>query len=115
MCPFIAYDDGQEKQRTLDGRPVAEINANLTSGLDVTVARPLPENAGLAFQGPVKVGPFDISGSVAEADVREPEPGRTLEPGRCASLGQRPRLDAAPTKHVDHRLPNMPIQRGGSI
>ena len=57
---FLAYDDGSETNRELDGRPVAEINANLTAGLDLTVARRLRENLGIAFMGDTKGGPFDI-------------------------------------------------------
>jgi type II restriction/modification system DNA methylase subunit YeeA len=57
---FLAYDDGSETTRELDGRPVAAINANLTAGLDLTVARRLKENLGIAFMGDTKGGPFDI-------------------------------------------------------
>jgi type II restriction/modification system DNA methylase subunit YeeA len=73
---FIAYDDGRETERILDGRSVTQINANLTSGLDLTVVRPLPENAGQAFQGPVKVGAFDIGDSVAQVMLASPNPDR---------------------------------------
>ncbi|MFZ1641575.1 MAG: DNA methyltransferase [Candidatus Contendobacter sp.] len=66
---------------TLDGHPVAEIYADLTgralnatSGADLTQARPLPENTGVAFQGPVKVGPFDIPGDLARQWLPLPNP-----------------------------------------
>lgn len=50
----------------LDGRAVPQINPDLTSATaDLTTARRLPTNIGLAFQGPVKVGPFDIDGDTA--------------------------------------------------
>ena len=71
---LIGYDDGQEKERMLDGRRVAAINANLTSGLDLTVVGRLRENANIAFQGPVKVGPFDIAGELAESMLASPNP-----------------------------------------
>jgi len=64
---FVGFDDGSEAHRSLDGRPVDAINANLTAGLDLTGARHLAENAGIAFQGPVKVGPFDIPAELANA------------------------------------------------
>jgi hypothetical protein len=57
---FLAYDDGSEKTRELDGHSVLAINANLTAGLDLTKARRLKENVGIAFMGDTKGGPFDI-------------------------------------------------------
>jgi len=57
---IMGYDDGTESSRTLDGRPVTSINANLTAGIDLTRARRLPENLGIAFMGDKKGGPFDI-------------------------------------------------------
>ena len=36
----------------VDDKPVDRINANLTAGVDVTIAKRLPENAGIAFRGP---------------------------------------------------------------
>ncbi len=46
----------------LDGKPVAAIHADLTAdvGLNMTQAVRLPENAGISFQGPVLVGPFEV-------------------------------------------------------
>jgi type II restriction/modification system DNA methylase subunit YeeA len=58
---LIGFDDGAETGRALDGRPVAAINADLTGALDLTVARPLRENVGIAFMGDTKGGPFDIT------------------------------------------------------
>ena len=50
----------------LEGHPVDRINADLTgTAADLTRARRLLNNGSVAFQGPVKVGPFDISGSLA--------------------------------------------------
>ncbi len=63
---FVGQDDGRDVERTLDGHPAGNINADLTSGLDLTQARPLRENAGIAFYADVKAGPFDVPGSVAE-------------------------------------------------
>jgi SAM-dependent methyltransferase len=58
---FVGFDSGEEKQRMLDGKPVATIHANLTSTVDLTKALRLSSNQGLAFIGSCKGGPFDIS------------------------------------------------------
>jgi len=71
---FVCFDDGTEWERTLDGRSVPSINANLTAGVDLTQARRLMENLGAAFQGPVKVGPFEISNGVAQQMLEHPNP-----------------------------------------
>lgn len=50
----------------LDGSPTTHISADLSgSGLDLTKARRLPENAGVAFMGDTKGGAFDIDGDLA--------------------------------------------------
>jgi type II restriction/modification system DNA methylase subunit YeeA len=71
---FVAFDDGSETDRTLDDVPVPEINADLTAGIDLTAAPPLVENEGIAFQGPVKVGAFDITGDLAQEMLAAPNP-----------------------------------------
>ncbi len=71
---FVGQDDGSEVERTLDGQPVAEINADLTSGLDLTRARRLRENLGVAFEGDKKGGPFEIDSDVAAAMLARPNP-----------------------------------------
>lgn len=71
---FLGYDDGSETDRTLDGRPVDAINPNLTAGIDLTRARRLPENAGIAFMGDTKGGPFDVPGETAAAMLDAPNP-----------------------------------------
>jgi type II restriction/modification system DNA methylase subunit YeeA len=58
---------------TLDGIAVPAIYADLTAGAaDLTTARKLAENAGVAFQGSKKVGPFEVSGEVARRWLMEP-------------------------------------------
>ncbi len=64
---MAAFDDGAEPSRTLDGRPVATINANLSASADTTRAARLATNAGVAFMGDTKVGPFDIPEELARA------------------------------------------------
>ena len=50
----------------LDGAAVPTIHADLSGGAaNLTTARGLAENMRLSFQGPVKVGPFDIDGTIA--------------------------------------------------
>jgi len=63
---FVAYDDGSEPMKLLNGQPVLSINANLTAGIDVTAARRLPQNQGIAFVADVKGGPFEITGATAK-------------------------------------------------
>lgn len=63
---IIGFDDGSETERLLDGSPVEQINADLTGFIDITIARRLGENRHIAFQGPGKVGPFDIPGDLAK-------------------------------------------------
>ncbi len=69
---IVGQDDGSEAERSLDGQPVTAINSNLTSGVDLTLARLLGENADACFQGDIKGGGFDIPGDVARGMLREP-------------------------------------------
>ncbi|MCK8788066.1 class I SAM-dependent DNA methyltransferase [Roseomonas sp. NAR14] len=57
----------------LDGLAVPAIHADLTAGsANLTAARRLPENAGVAFMGDTKGGAFDVPGDVARAWLRLP-------------------------------------------
>ncbi len=86
-----------ETQPVLDGEPVKEINSDLTSGTDTTAAAVLPENAGICFQGPVKVGKFEITSEDAQRLLRMGNPNllpneRVVKPWIAASdLTGRPR------------------------
>jgi len=71
---FVGQDGGSESDLELDGVRVPRINANLTSGLDLTKARPLAENVGIAFMGDTKGGPFEISPAVAGQFLATPNP-----------------------------------------
>ena len=72
---MVGFDDGSENWRELDGLDVKEIHTNLRSGeTDVTKARRLKENIGIVFMGDTKGGPFDISSSVAEQMLAQPNP-----------------------------------------
>ena len=50
---------------TLNGVAVANINPDLSSGIDVTRALKLPANRDVAFQGVKLTGPFDFDGTEA--------------------------------------------------
>jgi hypothetical protein len=71
---LIGFDDGAEASRMLDGQPVSAIHANLTSSLNIKLAQPLIENEDLAFQGPVKVGAFDIDPDTAKQFLSDTNP-----------------------------------------
>jgi type II restriction/modification system DNA methylase subunit YeeA len=62
---LIAFDARVEETRTLDGRKVSTVNANLTDAADTTRAQVLEENRGIAFMGDTKVGPFEIPDALA--------------------------------------------------
>lgn len=66
LC-FARETFGQAK---LDGASVSAVFADLSGergGVDLTFASRLACNRNTAFQGPVKVGPFDIEGAVARS------------------------------------------------
>ena len=74
---FALPDDELTTERRLDGETVDEIYADLTgrrgeAGIDLTKAKRLARNAGVAFMGDTKGGPFDVSGDLARKWLREP-------------------------------------------
>ena len=71
---IVGFDDGSDTERKLDGHPVDAINANLTGGVDLTGAKRLAENTGIAFMGDTKGGPFDIPDTLAQEMLRSPNP-----------------------------------------
>ena len=69
LC-FARPDDTAAFGARLDGQVVDEIYTDLTArsggaGVDLTGVRRLPQNAGVAFMGDTKGGPFDIAGDQA--------------------------------------------------
>ena len=78
-----------------DGEAVDEIYTDLTgrrgaSGINLTEARRLPENAGVAFMGDTKGGPFDVPGDQAREWLRVAgEPERPAKRRRPKALGKR--------------------------
>ena len=63
---MIGFDNGNEKERSLNDKTTASINSDLTSNLDLTQAKQLKENFGLSFMGVTPAGPFDITDDVAK-------------------------------------------------
>jgi methylase of polypeptide subunit release factors len=71
---MVAFDNGMEKERVLDGNPAEAINSDLTTATDLTKAQRLKENMGICFQGPVKVGSFEIDEATASLMLLLPNP-----------------------------------------
>ncbi|MDE2987825.1 MAG: class I SAM-dependent DNA methyltransferase [Chloroflexota bacterium] len=69
---IICQDNGSEASRSLNGKVVRAINADLTSGADLTTSKSLPENLRLSFQGVKKGGSFELEGDAAREMLREP-------------------------------------------
>jgi len=69
---LIGFDNGAESSHMLDGRTVANINADLTGGADATTASILPENRNLCFRPDEKGSPFDISNELAKEMLAAP-------------------------------------------
>ena len=70
-------DDRLVSHARLDGQHVDEIYADLTArrnsgGSDLTRLQTLPANAGVAFKGATKGGPFDVPGDQAREWLRLP-------------------------------------------
>jgi hypothetical protein len=86
---FVGQDDGSDTERTLNGQPVHAINADLTSGLDLTRARRLRENLAIAFQGVTFGGDFDVEAELAWSMLQSPNPD-----GRRNADVVRPLLNA---------------------
>jgi type II restriction/modification system DNA methylase subunit YeeA len=71
---MVGFDNGDEQERRLDGASVSTINSDLSSSVDLTQAEVLPENDNIAFQGPVKVGHFELTNEQAMDFIRSPNP-----------------------------------------
>ncbi len=76
---LVCFDGGADGVAVqLDGRPMAEIYADLkgrqegATGADITTARPLAENAGRSFFGLCLAGAFDVPGELARQWLRLP-------------------------------------------
>ena len=73
---FVSF--GNRTTTTLDGSVVSGIASDLSvarpDGLELTSARPLPINKGVAFQGTIKTGPMEIAGDIARGWLTKPNP-----------------------------------------
>ena len=89
---LLCFDRQQAGGALLDGLPVSQIFADLSAqrgGVDLTLAGRLSDNRATAFQGPVKVGPFDVDGATARAWLSAP----TNPNGRANTDVVRPLLN----------------------
>jgi type II restriction/modification system DNA methylase subunit YeeA len=69
---FTRSDDPATRSVMLNGIQVDHIFPDLTAGTNLTKIYRLTENTGRAFQGPVKVGRFDIPGELAREWLQSP-------------------------------------------
>ena len=73
---MVCFGEAVQAPR-LDGADVARIGADLSaSDADLTSAVALAENMAVAFQGPSKVGAFDIERELAKTWLQLPNPNR---------------------------------------
>lgn len=63
---IVGFDDGSEKNRKVDEIITSSINSDLTSAVDVTQVKVLPENAGRSFIGVSQHGPFELEPDEAQ-------------------------------------------------
>ncbi len=67
---MVGFDKSREIEKTLDGKKVSTINADLTAGIDIIYAKRLPENSDICLRGDEKQGAFDISAELAETMIK---------------------------------------------
>ena len=72
------------------GKVVDAIHTDLTAGIDLTKARRLSTNKGVAFMGDTKGGPFDVPGDLGpRVAARARESQRTSQLRRAGALDER--------------------------
>jgi hypothetical protein len=71
---MVGFDDGSEVEHLLDGRTTQQINSNLSSNAEVSLARTLGQNAGISFMGITPSGPFQIADQIAKDILHKPNP-----------------------------------------
>ena len=69
---LACFDYADDGSINLDGIGVAEIFPDLSAETKLTEVARLRSNAGVCFQGPVKIGPFDVEGAVARGWLSGP-------------------------------------------
>jgi type II restriction/modification system DNA methylase subunit YeeA len=63
---IVGFDNGAEQSIYLNGNPVKTINSDLTSTVDLSIARQLEENKNLSFQGDILWGDFTLNEKLAK-------------------------------------------------
>jgi type II restriction/modification system DNA methylase subunit YeeA len=89
---LVCFDETPGGSAFLNGQAVDAVFADLSGargGTDLTSAARISANANVAYQGPVKVGPFDVEGDLARQWLRLP----TNPNGRPNSDVVRPLLN----------------------
>lgn len=71
---MVGFDSGTEKERNLDGKPVVNINPNLSATADITTAATLSANLAIGFMGSSKKALFDIPESLTLEMIAQPNP-----------------------------------------
>ncbi len=69
---LICFASIPEQASRLDGREVAKIHSDLSTGTNLPTAARLRENEGASFVGIQKSGPFDVDGTVARSWLLAP-------------------------------------------
>jgi hypothetical protein len=71
---MVAFDNGAEKARVLDGRSVKQISAQLAAAAEIHTARLLEASTGISFMGITPAGPFDVPEDQAIEWLTSPNP-----------------------------------------
>jgi len=71
---MIGFDKGEISERRLDGKNVSTITPQLTSTLDISVAKTLQASSGFSFMGITPSGPFDVVDEMAKQMLSAPNP-----------------------------------------
>ena len=69
---LVCFDADEKGTAFLNGRSVSVIYPDLSAGTNLTDAALLLPNVGVCFQGPVKVGAFDVDGDLARTWLQAP-------------------------------------------
>ena len=69
---MVGFDDGSDVARHYNGATATSISADLKGSLDLTQARWLAENKGVAYLGDTKKGSFDLPAATAAAMCAAP-------------------------------------------
>jgi len=68
----VSRDQDNSVENVLNGKTVLTINSDLTTGLNFVAARPMGQNANIAFQGVKLNGPFEVDDLTARRMIAEP-------------------------------------------